>query len=207
MPKSDDPSAPEEKRHSIGARRNPATEAAILDAAIEIVAEKGIARFSMEAVARRARAGKATLYRWWPTRGALLMAAYERQKQIGGYPDTGTLEGDVAAVLRLLFDHWARPEGAIFRHIIAAAQSDADLAAALEGYRRERLDSLTVLVDRAAARRELSGAVSGPDMARAIMAMAWLHLMVGRLDADAEGIARTLVRGWVADTPSPGPAV
>ena len=84
-----------ERRASIGARRNPETEAAVLDAAEALVEEKGISGLSMEAVARRARAGKATLYRWWPTRGALLMAVYQRQKRIAGYPDTGTLEGDV----------------------------------------------------------------------------------------------------------------
>lgn len=184
------------KRGSIGARRNPASEAAILDAAEAIVAEKGIGGLSMEAVARRARAGKATLYRWWPTRGALLMAVYARQKQIGAYPDTGTLEGDVEAVLRLLFAHWGRPEGSIFRHIIAAAQSDPDLAEALEVYRQERLTGLSEVIARAEARGELSGEVPAEDMARAVMGMAWLHLLVNRLDADAAGMARTLVRGW-----------
>ena len=112
-------------RTSIGARRNPATEAAILDAAAEILGESGFDGLSMEAVARRAKAGKATLYRWWPTRGALLMAAYQRQKQMGDYPDTGGLETDVAAVLTQLFAHWSRPEGQLFRHIIAAAQARA----------------------------------------------------------------------------------
>lgn len=197
MRKSGEAGQGDAKRGSIGARRNPATEAAILDAAEAIVAEKGIAGLSMEAVARRARAGKATLYRWWPTRGALLMAAYERQKQIGAYPDTGSLEGDVEAVLRLLFAHWGRPEGSIFRHIIAAAQGDPDLADALERYRQERLDSLATVIARAEARGELSGEVPARDMARAVMGMAWLHLLVARLDADAAGMARTLVRGWV----------
>lgn len=197
MRKSDGAGAGAAKRGSIGARRNPATEAAILEAAAQIVAEKGIGGLSMEAVARRARAGKATLYRWWPTRGALLMAVYERQKQIGAYPDTGTLEGDVAAVLRLLFAHWGRPEGSVFRHIIAAAQGDPDLAEALEAYRQERLAGLTEVIARAAVRGELSDQVPAADMARAVMGMAWLHLLVGRLDADAAAMARTLVRGWV----------
>ena len=197
MKKLHEPEEGARKRGSIGARRNPATEAAILDAAEAIVAEKGIGGLSMEAVARRARAGKATLYRWWPTRGALLMAVYERQKQIGDYPDTGSLEGDVEAVFRLLFSHWGRPEGATFRHIIAAAQGDPDLAEALEAYRQERLENLSGVMARAEARGELSGEVPAKDMARAVMGMAWLHLLVGRLDADAAGMARTLVRGWV----------
>jgi AcrR family transcriptional regulator len=184
------------RRVSIGARRSPETEAAVLDAAAGLVAEKGLAGFTMEAVARRARAGKATLYRWWPTRGALLMAVYQRQKQIGDYPDTGSLEGDVAAILTALFAHWGRPEGAVFRHIIAAAQSDDDLRAALEGYRRERLEGLAAVIGRSAARGELTGAATPAEMAEAVMGLAWLHLLTGRLDADPAALARVLVRGW-----------
>ncbi len=183
-------------RTSIGARQNPASEAAILDAAAEILGESGFDGLTMEAVARRAKAGKATLYRWWPTRGALLMAAYRRQKQLGDYPDTGTLEGDVAAVLAQLFAHWTRPEGQLFRHIVAAAQADNSVRAALDAYREERIDALAVLFDRAAARGELSDAVPAADMAQAVMGLAWLHLLTGRLDAATEGMARALVRGW-----------
>jgi len=183
-------------RTSIGARRNPATEAAILDAAAEILGESGFDGLSMEAVARRAKAGKATLYRWWPTRGALLMAAYQRQKQMGDYPDTGGLETDVAAVLAQLFAHWNRPEGQLFRHIIAAAQADDSVRAALDSYREDRIAALGVIFDRAAKRGDLSGAVPAADMARAVMGMAWLHLLVDRLDADPVPMARTLVRGW-----------
>ena len=185
-----------EPRRSIGPRRNPETEAAILKAAAEILDEKGFDGLSMEAVARRARAGKATLYRWWPTRGALLMATYQQQKQFAGYPDTGSLEGDVGALLALLFDHWSRPEGRLFRHIIAAAQGDDDVRAVLDNYRESRLDTLAEIFDRAAARGELSDAVPRRDMARAVMGMAWLHLLVGRMDGDTAGMARTLVRGW-----------
>ncbi|MBB96574.1 MAG: TetR family transcriptional regulator [Rhodobacteraceae bacterium] len=186
-------------RRSIGAKRNPATEAAILDAAAEILDEKGFDGLTMEAVARRARAGKATLYRWWPTRGALLMAAYQRQKQIGDYPDTGSLEGDVSALLQVLFDHWSRPEGRLFRHIIAAAQGDDDVRGALDAYREDRIHALGDIFDRARARGELADAVPASDMARAVMGMAWLHLLVGRLDADAVSMARTLVRGWTTE--------
>ncbi|MAU48109.1 MAG: TetR family transcriptional regulator [Yangia sp.] len=185
-----------EKRASIGARRNPATESAVLDAAVEIVEEQGIGALTMEAVARRARAGKATLYRWWPTRGALLLAVYQRQKTITSYPDTGTLEGDVKAFLDTLFAHWSRPEGGIFRHIVAASQGDDDVREALEAYRQDRLDSLSVLFERAVQRDELSDEVPPRSMAQAMMAMAWLYLLVNRLDADTGGIARTLVRGW-----------
>ncbi|MET0170455.1 MAG: helix-turn-helix domain-containing protein, partial [Aliihoeflea sp.] len=67
-------------RRSIGARRNPQSQEAILDAAEALLGDAGTAGFSIEAVARRARAGKPTIYRWWPNRTLLLLDVYKRFK-------------------------------------------------------------------------------------------------------------------------------
>ena len=75
-------------RKSIGARRNPDSAEAILEAAEAVLIEAGYAGFSIEAVARRARAGKPTIYRWWPSKAALLLEVYQRQKRVD-IPDTG----------------------------------------------------------------------------------------------------------------------
>ena len=89
----------ETARRSIGARRNPASQEAILDAAEAIMREEGLAGFSIEAVARRARAGKPTIYRWWPNRTALMLDVYKRFKNVRAFPDTGTLRGDLVGFL------------------------------------------------------------------------------------------------------------
>ena len=68
------------RRASIGARRSPETEAAVKDAARAILAEKGYAGFSIDAVSRRAGAGKPTIYRWWKNRADLLMEVYAAEK-------------------------------------------------------------------------------------------------------------------------------
>ena len=86
-----------QSRTSIGAKKNPATETAILDAAARLLDQKGIAGLRMETVAREARAGKATLYRWWPTRGALLLAVFQRKKITLAGKDTGSLFSDLIA--------------------------------------------------------------------------------------------------------------
>ena len=125
------------------------------------------------------------------------MAAYHRQKPFDGYPDTGTLQGDVSEVLRLLFAHWSRPEGRMFRHIIAAAQADPDVLEALQAYREDRLDALEEIFDRAARRGELSGDVPVRDMGRAVMGLAWLHQLTGQLDCDTGPMAHALLRSWV----------
>src|SRR6218665_586629 len=92
-----------EKRASIGARRNPATAEAILDAAEALLRDGDLSGFSIEAVARRARAGKPTIYRWWPNKTRLLLDVYQRQKTAVEQIDTGTIEGDCLAFLEALF--------------------------------------------------------------------------------------------------------
>src|SRR5690606_5779618 len=97
---------PEARRASIGARRNPQSAEAILTAAEAILREHGLAGFSIEAVARRARAGKPTIYRWWPNRTALMLAVYERQKMAVRSVDTGSIEEDSLQFLEALFAYW-----------------------------------------------------------------------------------------------------
>ena len=106
-------------RKSIGAQRNPESEKAILKAAADLLEEEGLGKFSIEAVARRARAGKPTIYRWWPDKTALLLAVYAELKDELVLPDTGSLEGDIVAFLGNLFGFWRGRAGAIFRSVLA----------------------------------------------------------------------------------------
>jgi AcrR family transcriptional regulator len=76
-----------------GARRR------VLQAALEVLDEHGLAGFTMESVARHAGASKATLYRHWPTSGALLVDAMDATFQPFPAPDTGHVETDVAQLL------------------------------------------------------------------------------------------------------------
>src|SRR3954471_18566652 len=71
----------------------------VLQAALQVLDEHGLAGFTMEAVARRAGASKATLYRRWPTANALLVAAMDATFRPFPAPDTGRVETDVAQLL------------------------------------------------------------------------------------------------------------
>ena len=82
-------------------RRGDELEAALLDAAWEELVEVGFARLTMESVAARARTGVAVLYRRWPGKDALAMAAiahYGKTHPVE-MPDTGSLRGDMFALL------------------------------------------------------------------------------------------------------------
>ena len=82
-------------------RRGDELEAALLDAAWEELVEVGFARLTMESVAARARTGVAVLYRRWPGKDALTMAAIAHYGETHplGIPDTGSLRGDMLALL------------------------------------------------------------------------------------------------------------
>lgn len=73
-------------------------ELEILEAALAVLADVGYDRLTMDAVATRAKASKATLYRRWTTKAALVIDALLTQKAAPPEPDTGTLRGDLLEV-------------------------------------------------------------------------------------------------------------
>ncbi len=87
-----------------GRRRDHTRDPEILDAALEVLAETGYDGMTIDMVAARAKAGKATLYRRWPSKSELVLDAVACMKS-GDFspealPDTGTLRGDLVAMIR-----------------------------------------------------------------------------------------------------------
>jgi AcrR family transcriptional regulator len=82
-----------------GATRGRSREAAILDAAVELIAETGYERVSVDAIAARARASKATMYRRWAGKAELVADALRRRAEgdAAAPPDTGSVRGDLLA--------------------------------------------------------------------------------------------------------------
>jgi AcrR family transcriptional regulator len=114
-------------------RRGATLEQAILSAAMEELTESGYAGMTMERVARRAGTNKNAIYRRWPTRAALGIAAYGHfavtHTQV---PDTGDLRGDALALLQLANSTWSSPIGGILRALLAGARDDPQLLAQLQ---------------------------------------------------------------------------
>jgi len=187
-----------ESRRSIGAARNPESHEAILEAAEAILSEQGYAGFSIEAVARRAKAGKPTIYRWWPSKAHLLLDVYTRLKDNMLEPDTGTLEGDLREFLVNLLGFWAGAPGGVFRSLIAEAQTDDKAGEALREYCIDRVRHTARLIDRAKARGEVAADVDSLAGSDLLSSYAWKLLLTGRLegmDRDVEAVARIMARG------------
>src|SRR5690349_2099823 len=105
-------------------RRNRESRAAILDAARSLVLSVGYARLTIEGIAARAGVGKQTIYRWWPSKGAVVFAAFlalnANASGSTALPDTGNLERDLRSVLRATVDELLEPRfDAAFRAMAA----------------------------------------------------------------------------------------
>ncbi|MDN5930318.1 MAG: TetR/AcrR family transcriptional regulator [Pseudonocardia sp.] len=138
-------------------RRGQALDAAILEATIAEIAAFGYAELSMERVAERARASKASLYRRWPTRGELVMTAVRHLlPDPGPTSDTGSLRGDLLSLFRGAAALFAGPAGAAVRGLLSDALRDPAMARQLRSYTRgSSLATMRQIVARAAERAEL----------------------------------------------------
>jgi AcrR family transcriptional regulator len=169
-------------------RRGAALEAAILHAAIAEITERGFAGMTMDRVARRAGTNKNAIYRRWPDRLALGVAAYKQMATTVELPDTGDLRTDVLEMLRGANRHWSSPLGALLRDLITAAGGSTELLGELGAQSSDTLAStwLTVL-DRAVARGEISRAALHPRVATVAIALLRNEFMVsGRPSAPDE---------------------
>ena len=118
----------------------------VLRAALSVLADEGLAGFTMQAVAHRAGASKATVYRHWTSRGALLVAAMDRGFQPFPLPATGHLRTDlIELVSRLEALVSGQPFPQLMAVFIDAAERDpalTSLQVELTERRREPLQRL-----------------------------------------------------------------
>lgn len=130
----------------------------VLEAADDLLAEKGFAALTIEGIAARAGVAKQTIYRWWPSKTDVLLDAYiEDAAEDLNPPDTGSLAGDVRAYLTMLAAYLTDSDaGAVFRALSGQAQHDPALAARLreDHLTRQRARDRLPL-ERAVARGEL----------------------------------------------------
>ncbi|WP_131836859.1 TetR/AcrR family transcriptional regulator [Ancylobacter aquaticus] len=187
------------RRSSAGPRRSKAAAEAILEAAEAVLAEVGYAGFTIEQVARRAGAGKPTIYRWWNGKPALLIEIYARQPLDLSDTDTGSLEGDLVAALARLLTFWREtPAGEAFTALLVEAQHDPAALEMLRAFLAERSFPFADLFDRAARRGELAAdfdLAAGLDL---VSGYVWARLLTRRLDNDAPSLssaARQMARG------------
>ncbi len=124
---------------------------------IEIVADTGYNDLSIEAIACDANVGKATVYRWWPNKGALVVDAFSSSvhKQLL-FPDTGSVYSDVSLQVGHLVQLFRSRRGQIVAALIGGGQTDPDLIEAFrERFVRPRRLEAYATLRKGIERREL----------------------------------------------------
>lgn len=153
-------------------RRGAVLEEAILRAAVAELTESGFAALTMDKVAARAGTNKNAIYRRWPNRLALGIAAYRQLARTVQPPDTGSLRGDALELLRRANRNWSSPFGAILRELLSAAGGASELLAQLQDQSGDASAApwLTIL-GRAVARGEASPEALHPRVATVAMVL------------------------------------
>ncbi|GAA4968834.1 AcrR family transcriptional regulator [Nonomuraea thailandensis] len=123
----------------------PRKQQEIFDATLRLVAERGYDGLTVEGVAERSGVNKTTIYRWWPSKAALLGAALVESDVLGfDSPDTGSLRGDLVALVEGVRRLLTEPPG-----------SDIAVAALGAAVRHPELDARRFFADRFAREREI----------------------------------------------------
>ncbi len=130
---------------------------AVLTATFQLLSETGLSGVTIDAVSRRSRVAKTTIYRHWPSRTALVLDACSKLKPKSEAPDTGSLKDDVTVLAINLASglrsaRWAT----VLPSIIDAAERDPELANLHSRMHAEMTTAFRAVVERAQQRGDLS---------------------------------------------------
>ncbi|MFF2307655.1 TetR/AcrR family transcriptional regulator [Streptomyces sp. NPDC058128] len=199
-----DTKAPDASRRSERSRR------AIFDAALALVSEAGYAKTTIEGIAARAGVGKQTIYRWWPSKAAVLLDAFldlasRANEALGGdadseIPDTGDLAADLRYVLRATVDEMNDPAfDAPTRALAAEGIVDPELGARFtEALLEPQLQYYVRRIEAAQAAGDVDPGVD-PRIALELLVgplhHRWLHRTLPLTHAYADSLVDLALRG------------
>jgi len=135
--------------------RGAVRETAILRATLELLAESGYDQLTIDAVAERARCSKATIYRRWPGKAALVITAVRRHagQPAAAAPDTGSLRSDLLAALQAMRSSLSGQDSALILGLLTAMHRDPELAGTVrEQVLQAKREVFGAVIARAAAR-------------------------------------------------------
>jgi AcrR family transcriptional regulator len=118
-------------KRSPGRPRSEQARVAILRSALKLLGKNGFSDLTIEDVAAHATVGKATVYRWWPNKAALIADAFASSTTRKlHFPDTGSVRTDMSQQMRQLIKVFRSRRGRIVSAILGGGQSDRDLITA-----------------------------------------------------------------------------
>lgn len=169
----------------LGRKRDHTRDATILDVTLDVLAEVGYERMTMDMVAARASAGKATIYRRWPSKEALILDAVARMKRtqvdLDRLPDTGALRSDLLALFKPQSMEVSEHKLKVMAGLAALLSRHQGLAEAVHAaIVAPWADAHRTLMQRALARGEISPSADIETAAQIIPSMAAYRALIQR---------------------------
>jgi AcrR family transcriptional regulator len=176
-----------------GRPRSPEAGEAILEATGRLLSSEGYLGLTVSKVAARARASKSTIYRRWPTKEHLVMAAFDRWPVLMPR-DRGDLLSDLLDLYQqYLRSHYRAPTGAIIPALVAERVSNPELSVLFDSLMRRRLDPTRVVLRRAIERGELPADTDLELAVEAVTAAAVMRVYVLPSDLSVKAMRRLFV--------------
>jgi AcrR family transcriptional regulator len=176
----------------------------VLTTAFDLLSESGVGGFTIDEVARRSGVAKTTIYRHWPSREALVIDAASRISAEQEIPDTGSLEGDVTAILANLGHllgtaRWS----SVVPSIVDVAERDPEFAGVHGKIQRGHAAPLREVLERAAGRGLISASADPSSMVSALIGPLYYRRWFSREPIDDQFV-KTIVRNVLSSQPAPG---
>ena len=176
----------------------------ILDAVHDLLQAMSVRDLTMDAIAKRSGVGKPTLYKWWPSKAALVFSMFhERLATEGSAPDVATVEAVIRARMKHLIAAFNGLFGKVMAELIAEGQSDPALLRELYDRHIEPRRAATVAdLERGKANGEIAPDADPELLVDAIFGPTYYRLLLGRIPLTEEYgndlIDQVLHRGPVA---------
>jgi AcrR family transcriptional regulator len=187
---------------SVGRPRDDAREAAILEATLDVLGEVGYDLLTIDAVATQAKASKATVYRRWNGKAALVVDAMQtlhhhaetaEEHGAGMWPDTGSLRGDLVAGCESFVARLDSEEGKLMLAIMTAQARDPELATAMRAATcDDKRRACRALANRAIARGELASTAGVDTFVEVLPAIMFNRLLLSGESFDAAFIGHVV---------------
>lgn len=190
---------PDTARPHTGRRRNEAVHQAILAAAMRLLAESDGSPITIDAIARAAGVGKQTIYRWWPSKGAVLLdALLVTADRTVPRPDTGSVREDLLAIVESTFAGAQDPPvAAALRTLVREAARDPHLAELVRDFTAARRKAVRDILIRGVERGGLPDRTDPDLLVDQFYGLFWYRFLLGHAPLDraaAEQLTDSLLR-------------
>jgi AcrR family transcriptional regulator len=168
-------------RRPPGRPRSESARVAILQTTLKLLGTNGFPDLTIEDVAAQAGVAKATVYRWWPNKAALITDAFASSATRKlHFPNTGSVFKDMSSQMRQVVKIFRSRRGRILAAILAAGQSDSDVIRAFrERFMRPRRGEAYATLARAIERGELPGELDMDLLLDALYGPIYMRFLIG----------------------------